>query len=207
MKRELPGNQGRRGEAGRRSAVVLGLTGVLVCALTLAGTMGREARAQRPSQDDVEAAYLYNFGKFVRWPASGGQGPLEICIAGPETFEKTVSRLAAGEQINQRPLAVRMVERPEGAAGCSILFVGAMDRARIDGYLGAAAGKPVLTVGESPDFLDRGGMIQFVPVEEHVRFSVNLDAANRCGVGLSSELLKVAVRVTGKPESGKEGPR
>ena len=64
------------------------------------------------------------------------------------------------------------------------------------------AAKPVLTVGEGPDSLTRGGMIEFVVVEDRVRFSVNLDAANRCSVGLSSELLKVAVTVTDKPGTG-----
>jgi hypothetical protein len=211
MTAKLPNPGGSRAGA-RRWRTLLRLAAVLSCATAVlsgvSGTGGSAAQAQRPSQDDVEAAYLYNFGKFVRWPADGGQGPLEICVAGPDSLERTIGRLVTGEQINQRPLEARMVERPEAAAGCSILYVGSMDRARIDGFLTATAGKPVLTVGESPDFLDKGGMIQFVAVEDHVRFSVNLDAANRCGVGLSSELLKVAVRVTGKPESrsGKGGP-
>lgn len=167
---------------------------------------GKLAWGQRPSQDEVEAAYLYNFGKFVRWPEAG-RGPLRICVAGQESFEKTMSRLVTGEQIGNRPLEVRMVDRPEMAGTCSILYVDGIDRERLDALLAATAGKPVLTVGETPDFLERGGMIQFVPVENHVRFSVNLNAANRCGVGLSSELLKVAVSVTGKPEGrGEENP-
>lgn len=164
------------------------------------------AAAQRPSQDEVEAAYLYNFGKFVRWPDTAGQGPLRLCVAGPDTFEQTLSRLVAGEQIAGRALQVGRVQRPEEVAGCAILFIGTMDDARERGFLAGTAGKPVLTVGNAPDFLAHGGMIQFVPVEDHVRFAVNLDAANRCRVGLSSELLKVAVSVTGKP-AAKGGPR
>jgi len=159
------------------------------------------ASAQRASQDQVEAAYLYNFGKFVRWP-DGGHGPLQICVAGQDAFGQTVTKLTSGEQIDGRALQVRVVERPELTAGCSILFVGSPDRAHLEPWLAATAGKPVLTVGDGADFLDRGGMIQFVQVEDHVRFSVNLNAANRCGVELSSELLKVAVRVTGRPGKG-----
>lgn len=183
------------------------LTGALLCAAALLSATTRDLQAQRPSQDEVEAAYLYNFGKFVRWPAAGDQGPLTICIAGQEAFEKTVDRLVTGEQIDHRPLEVRTVDRPDAVAGCSILFIGAADRAHADEYLKATAGKQVLTVGEAPDFLEQGGMIEFVPVEDHVRFSVNLDAANRGRVGLSSELLKVAVAVTGKPSGVKRGPQ
>jgi hypothetical protein len=196
MRGKLP-NAGTRGEAARRT--VLRPAGVLICAVVLLAAIARDLQAQRPSQDEVEAAYLYNFGKFVRWPAAGDRAPLEICIAGREEFEKSLDRLLTGEQIDHRPLQARLVDRPDAVDGCSILFIGAVDRARLDEYLKATAGKPVLTVSEAPDFLERGGMIQFVPVEDHVRFSVNLDAARRCRVGLSSELLKVAVEVTGKP--------
>jgi hypothetical protein len=160
-----------------------------------------EAKAQL-SRDDVQAAYLYNFGKFVRWPESAGHGSMQVCVAGDDSFGQTMERLVSGEQINGRGFEVRNVDRPEGAGTCAILFVHTADRAREDAFLAAAAGKPILTVGEAPDFLARGGMIQFVLVEDHVRFSVNLEAANRNGVNLSSELLKVAVAVTGKPVNG-----
>jgi hypothetical protein len=172
----------------------------LGCAAMLLIAAPANLRAQRPSQDEVEAAYLYNFGKFVRWPEPNDRAPLEICIAGREAFAKTVDRVVTGEQIDHRPVEVRPVGQPDAVAGCSILFIGEADRERAEEYLKAAAGRPVLTVGESADFLERGGMIAFVPVEDHVRFSVNLGAANRGNVGLSSELLKVAVEVTGKPE-------
>jgi hypothetical protein len=162
----------------------------------------RDARAQKPSRDDVQAAYLYNFGKFVRWPEAGGHGPILVCVAGEDPFAQTVAHLVSGEQIAGRAVDVRNLDDPEGVGDCSILFVGTPEHSRTDAFLAAIAGKPVLTVGDGPDFLTRGGMIQFELVEDHVRFSVNLEAANRCNVGLSSELLKVAVSVTGRPETG-----
>ncbi len=161
------------------------------------------AAAERPSQDAVEAAYLYNFGKFVRWPAAA-QGPLVLCVAGQNTVDQLLGRLVAGEQIGGRPLEVRRLEHTEEAQSCSILFVGPGERDRLDAYLGVATGKPVLTVGEAPDFLARGGVIQFVLTGDHVRFSVNLNAAQRNSLQLSSELLKVAVSVMGKPRIGGE---
>ena len=165
--------------------------------------------AQKPSRNDVQAAYLYNFGKFVRWPERDSHGPLVVCVAGQDPFRQTIAKLVAGEQIDGRPLQVRGVDQPESASGCSILFVGTPESAQTEGYIAATAGKPILTVGDGPDFLARGGMIQFVLVEDHVRFSVNLEAANRNGVNLSSELLKVAMSVTGRPDNHPEngGPQ
>lgn len=160
------------------------------------------AEAERPSQDDVEAAYLYNFGKFVRWPPLAAQGPLTICVAGRDAMSQEIARLVAGETIEGRSLEVRTPDRAERVDGCSILFIGLPESGRANEFLSAASGKPMLTVGDAPDFLARGGMIQFVLVEDHVRFSVNLDAATHSNLQLSSELLKVALEVRGKPEIG-----
>jgi len=158
--------------------------------------------AQKTSRDDVQAAYLYNFGKFVRWPQAVDRGPMLLCVAGRDPFGQAVGKLVEGEEINGRPVEERDLESPEGVGACSILFVGTEERARAESFLAAAEGKPILTVGEGPDFLARGGMIQFVLVGDHVRFAVNLDAVIQHRIVLSSELLKVAVTVTGNPGTG-----
>jgi hypothetical protein len=159
-------------------------------------------RAQKSSRDDVQAAYLYNFGKFARWPEGANQAPMVVCVAGQDPFGQTIGKLVEGEQIDGRPLQERNIDRPEAVGSCSILFVGSTQHGQQDDFLAAAEGKPILTVGDSTDFIARGGMIQFVLVEDHVRFSVNLNACSRHRMALSSELLKVAVTVTGKPETG-----
>ena len=165
----------------------------------------RVAHAQppAPSQSDVQAVYLFDFAKFVRWPAAEETEPLTICTAAPKPFADTVARLIAGERIESRPLAIRTIQSPADETGCAILFIDASAKDRIGDLLAATAGKPVLTVSDAPGFLDRGGMIQFLVVGNRVRFSVDLRPAERSGVSLSSELLKVAVSVNGRPEAGK----
>jgi hypothetical protein len=160
------------------------------------------APAASVSQYDVEAVYLYNFAKFVRWPANVQQQTLDICIAGRREYTDTLTRIVAGEKIGGRPLATRTVLKPEDEAGCDILFLGATDKAHFDSLLAAAAGKPVLTVSDTPGFLERGGMIQFQTIGNRVRFSVDLRPVARSGLELSSELLKVAVSVSGQTPAG-----
>ncbi|MGB6131192.1 MAG: YfiR family protein [Acidobacteriaceae bacterium] len=179
-------------------------SGLLLALIWMLGAANARdtAEAERPSSDDVEAAYLYNFGKFVRWPQVAAQGPLTICVAGRDSMSQEIVRLVAGETIQGRPLEVRTPDRAERVEGCSILFIGSPDSDRLNEFLSATSGKPVLTVGDAPDFLARGGMIQFVMVEDHVRFSVNLAAATHSSLQLSSELLKVALRVQAQPGMG-----
>jgi hypothetical protein len=158
--------------------------------------------ATEPSQADVEAVYLFDFGKFVRWPAGAAEGPLRICVAGPETFANGLQTLVSGESIEGRALAIRRIVRAEDTDGCAVLFIDAMEKDREAELLAAVAGKPILTVSDCPDFVVRGGMIQFVLMSKRVRFTVNLKAANQSNLDVSSELLKVAVRVIGAPEGG-----
>jgi hypothetical protein len=173
--------------------------------LAAAVTLAASAQSLKPSQTDVQAIYLYNFAKFVRWPSptTGAPGtPIDICIAGQKVYVDALSKAVAGEQIDARPLAVRSIERPEDEAGCDILFVGVSVKDRLDTLLAPTAGKPIVTVSDIPGFLDHGGMIQFLLIDNRVRFSINLDPVNRSQLAVSSELLKVAVTVNGKPGGG-----
>jgi len=171
--------------------------------LMMTAQVAREAHAQAPGPSlvDVQAVYLFDFAKFVRWPEAD-HGALTICVAGPKVYTDTLTRLVKGEQINSRPLAVRAVQTPEDEADCAIVFIENAAKDHTDGLLAATAGKPVLTVSDIPGFLDHGGMIQFLVIDKRVRFSVDLRPAVHSGIGLSSELLKVAVNVSGKDASG-----
>lgn len=175
---------------------------MLALAIGAAQLQTRVAHAEQPSRDDVEAAYLFNFGKFVRWPASEGHGPMVICVAGQDNLGQTAKRLIEGEQIDGHSLVVQTANAPDHVAPCSILYVDSSEGSRQEAFLKASSGKPILTVGDSPDFLERGGILQFVVTGDHIRFSANLDAASRNGLSLSSELLKVAVSVRRSPEKG-----
>ena len=161
-----------------------------------------QAQAPAPSQYDVQAVYLFDFAKFVRWPAGTEHDTLTICVAGAKAYTDTLTRIVAGEQIEGRPLAVRAIQTPEDVAGCNIVFIGVAARDRLDSLLAATTGKPILTVSDIPGFLDRGGMIQFLVIANRVRFSVDLRPVARSGLSLNSELLKVAVSVNGKSVGG-----
>jgi hypothetical protein len=163
---------------------------------------GAIAQPPGPSQSDIQAVYLFDFAKFVRWPTAPENEPLTLCAAAPKPFVDTLAKLISGERIGSRPLAVRRIQNAAEESGCAILFVDSSTGDRLIDLLAATAGKPILTVSDAPDFLNRGGMIQFVLVANRVRFSVDLRSVDRSGIALSSELLKVAVSVNGNSSGG-----
>jgi len=154
------------------------------------------------SKSAAEAADLFNFGKFMRH--TGGNvhhATFDICILGRDTIGKTIDDIASKETIDHLPVRVPRILEVAHAKGCEVVFISVYEGERISEDLAVLAGSEVLTVSDASDFLERGGMIQFVTVVDHVRFAVNLEALNRSHLGLSSELLKVAVTVKGKSTS------
>lgn len=161
------------------------------------------AQPPRPTEYDVKAAYLLDFGKFVRH--SGSPPPassFDICILGRDPMGRTVDELAANQTINTLPVRVLRVDDVTQAKTCAIAYISASEAEHMREDLAILAGSDVLTVSDSPDFLEHGGMIQFVLIASHVRFAVNLNAVSRAHLVLSSELLRVASSVTGKPQTG-----
>ena len=152
----------------------------------------------RPSEYSVKAAYLLNFGKFMRLSsgADSASSDFNICVVGEDPFGGSLDEITAGEKIDGRPVRVIRLERPDSRK-CAIAYLGLSEQKRMEQDLAAFRDSDTLTVSDDPDFLKRGGMIQFLLQSDHVRFSVNLDPVRRTHLVLSSELLRVAASVSG----------
>ncbi len=155
------------------------------------------AQKSSPTENEVKSAYLYNFGKFVEWPAkatSVGEF-FPICVLGDDTFGSTLETTISRESINGKKVLVKRVAKPQDAVTCRILFISSSQQSRLKEILAELDNTSVLTVSDMPEFTRRGGMIQFVIEANRVRFAVNLTSAERTGLTLSSQLLKVAIDV------------
>jgi hypothetical protein len=156
------------------------------------------AQQPRPNEYQVKAAYLYNFAKFVKWPvatAPDKNGSFSICVLGPDPFGGTLDSTLAGESLDNKPVVVKRISKPQGTADCRILFINSAEQGHLKEILAALDQESILTVSDMPDFSERGGMIQFVLEGGKVRFEVNLSSAEKARLTLSSELLKVATTV------------
>jgi YfiR/HmsC-like len=179
---------------GRRSRAWLAALVAFLCCLPHV----LPAQQSKPTEYDVKAVYLYNFGKFVEWPpsaASSNSNTFSLCVLGNDPFGAALDRTVAGEKIAGRKAVARRISKPQEAQDCQILFISASENERLKPILQALAGRPVLTVSDMPEFCLRGGMIQFELEGNRVRFQVNLGAARSAALSLSSELLKVATAV------------
>ena len=177
---------------------------VLIAWVFFAAT-GLPAQQPKPNEYQVKAAYLYNFGRFVKWPAgiAAVQGDsFAVCVLGQDPFGSTLDSTLAGEALDGKPVVIRRIARPQDAADCRILFVSSTEEHHLKEILAAIDQASVLTVSDIPGFSRRGGIIQFIAEGDRVRFEINLASAESARLVLSSELLKVAVSVRRSPRSG-----
>jgi hypothetical protein len=176
-------------------------------ALILVFTAATGLRAQSPATEyEVKAAYLLNFGKFIKWPAAVGLAEKEkfsICVLGEDPFGQVLDGTVRDEKIAGKPVSARRLSRAQDSTGCQVLFISGSEEKQVRKLLPALNKAGVLTVSDVPGFLDHGGMIQFTFVGNRVRFEINLDSVESGGLTLSSELLKVASLVKGKGQGGR----
>jgi hypothetical protein len=156
-------------------------------------------RLRAEAADDVElrvkAAFLYNFARFVEWPTNpqeSSQAPLVIAILGHDPLLPLLQSTVKGKSVNGHPLQVREFTTAEQIE-CHILYIAPSEDKRIKTDLQLVAGRPILIVSDSKSSLQHGGIIAFREIDDSVRFEINRQAAERAGLKLSSQLLKVAI--------------
>jgi hypothetical protein len=174
-----------------RQMAVLSFNLVIGAAMGLPG----KSRAQEalPSEYQMKAAYLYNFAKFVEWPATAlppGDSPLVFGVLGEDPFDGVLDSTIHNKTIEGHPLAVRRVKTLDDARTCQVLFISNSEKKRWPAISEALKAGSVLTVSENWDrFTEEGGMIYFFMEGRKVCFDINNDAARRAGLRISSKLL------------------
>jgi hypothetical protein len=149
----------------------------------------------------VKATYLVKIQPFISWPATSFPNPgspFTICVAGQDPFGSLLDRAVAGLTFQNRPIMVRRLPAGAGATGCQILFVASPDPQIVRQTLAAVRGQPVLTVTDAAADADAQGIINFLVIDDRVRFTIDDDAAEQSGLDISSKLLSLAVSVRHK---------
>jgi hypothetical protein len=177
----------------------------VVLLLPLFAATGLLAQQLKPNEYQVKATYLYNFGRFVKWPDTtpAGKGDsFSVCVLGQDPFGSILDSTLAGEALDGKPVVLRRISKPHDAGECRILFISSAEEKHLKEILTTLDEGGVLTVSDMPGFTRRGGMIQFVLEGDKVRFEINLVSAESARLVLSSELLKVAASVKRNGRSG-----
>lgn len=143
---------------------------------------------------EIRAAFIYNFAKFVEWPQASfvtKTAPLQLCAFSGSTGG-TPLNLIDGRLAQGREIKLIRINSPSDAERCQILYLTDAHRASWSSALATLSLQPVLTISEDVNFIDNGGIVALFVDEDHVRFRVNLTAAQQNGLKFSARILQLA---------------
>jgi YfiR/HmsC-like len=168
---------------------------MILMTLLVSGVIGGTTKSFADSLQEyqIKAAFLYNFAKFVEWPATAfkdAQSPLTLCILGKDPFGDALDSLRE-KTIEGRRLVIRRVSKIEEADKCHILFVSASEKDSLSHILKVTRSWNVLTVGDTKGFAESGVVINIISIGNKMGFEINLDAAEHTSLKISSKLLKL----------------
>lgn len=146
----------------------------------------------------IKAAYLYKFSAYVEWPPSTfaqADTPITIGVVGADALVAALNHLKQGTSASGRGIKIKQLKPAESLAGVHILFVGGLENRELKRLMEGIQSQPVLTVTDAPGALDTGSAINFVPIDDRIRFEVSLAHAERSGLKISARLLSVAHKV------------
>lgn len=159
-------------------------------------------------QYQVKAAFIYNFIKFVEWPEesfSEKNSPYVIGVLGTDPFFESdlllnyLNQAVEGKTINNREILVKPASpRISDFKDCHLVFISASEKNRMKEILAGLNQPGLLTISETDNFCEQGGMINFFMASGKVRFEINAKAAEKAGLKISSKLLNVAKIVSTK---------
>ncbi|MBI5196614.1 MAG: YfiR family protein [Nitrospirae bacterium] len=156
--------------------------------LLLAATQAYTEHA-KPAEYEVKAAFIYNFAKFIEWPADTGAN-INLCVLGEDPFGAALDSIN-GKPVRDKNVAVKRIKSHQQLKTCQIVFISASEKEHLAQILDAVENLSVLTIGDTNGFIQQGVIINFYIEDEKVRFEINPKAAESADLKISSKLLKL----------------
>jgi len=175
------------------------IAGIAFCLSMLAAPVMSYPESPQIHEYEVKAAYLFNFARLTQWPTStfASRQNFIIGILGDDPFGRSIEMLG-NRTIGGRKVVIKSIDDIRESSACDLLFIASSEADRLRQIIAHVKGKPVLTVSDITGFEDKGGIIAFFLKDNHVRFRINIDAAERANLKISSHLLEVAEITTEK---------
>jgi hypothetical protein len=161
------------------------------------GSLADGQEDTQPTEYQIKAAFIFNFAKFVEWPAAAfpkASSPMVVGVLGENPFRDALEKTIKNKTVDEHPVIIMQFRSAMDATNCHLLFISSSEKARLPQILKQLNGRSLLTVGEMPGFTEAGGMINFVLEGSKIRFQINNDAANNAGLKISAKLLGLGLR-------------
>jgi len=167
------------------------LSGIAFSIFPIQNTIAQSAEQQ------VKAAFLYHFCSYVQWPGAApfhADTTVVVGVAGSRKTARFLEKNLQSKRTGRCNLQVQPVKPNDDLKDIHILYVTHDGGFSLKDFRALERNPPVLTITEEP-YMPNGSIINFVVLNDYVRFQVSNSRAGETGLKLSSQLLSVAVHV------------
>lgn len=156
--------------------------------------------AEGMTANQIKLSYVFNFAKFVEWPADMNlvNGKITLCVIGSNVLDGALSMLDGREAGGHELHVVQNINPADSLNSCHIVFIGESEQHRFVSIIKALGDSPVLTISDIEDFAEKGGDIGLLYHENKIIFEVNLTSVQRTKLRLPAQLLNIASYVFGR---------
>ena len=153
--------------------------------------------AKQAKEYRLKAAYLLNFAKFTSWPVNAfanPRAPFVIGILGDNPFGNSLKPLTA-RKLRNRTIELRYFADIKEIKPCQILFISRSAEHSLPAVLAVCKDMPIFTISDIKGFVHQGGMLEFITIKGHLRFSINLAQTQKLSLKIEAQLLALATEV------------
>jgi hypothetical protein len=153
------------------------------------------AFAQERSQQEIHAAMIYNFIKYVQWPNEAEAGEFVLGVIGDEKIFTTLKQWYEGKSKGSKKFIIKKLDAAAQAGDCQAVYVGSSKNRSFDDIKIAVAGKAVLTITDGNGMAEKGSCINFKVIEGKLRFELNQSAVAGANLKVSGQLTSMAILI------------
>ncbi len=167
---------------------------IITCLITSIILFDGTAQTKSINENQLKAAFIYNFTRFINWPPQSftdAESPFIIGIFGEDRLSTHLNLLIKGEKLNNRPIIIKTYSSAQKIGACHILFISSQSASEIKNQLWYINRKSTLTVSDMPNFAKTGGIIGFYKVQNKLKLQINMYEVKHSELIFSSKLLSL----------------
>jgi hypothetical protein len=149
-----------------------------------------------PSEYELKAAFLHNLSNFITWPPKAflsDDAPFILCVLGTDPFGDNLEAITTNQRVaGQHAIQISKITNEIEAKDCHLVFISSSEQNKIAKIVNFLKNFHILTVGDTEDFIDQGGMIMFMTVEGKIKLAISPERIIASQLKASAQLLKIA---------------
>ena len=139
--------------------------------------------------------FIYNFTKYIQWPASYQSGDFVIGVLGNSPINDFLYDMVSNKSVGGQKFVIKKFNSPEEVGKCHMLYIPSSKSRHFDDIMASMAGKSTLIITEKPGLGSKGSAINFIIQDGKVKFELNRATTEKFGLKVSNELAKLAIEV------------